>query len=31
MGIEFEGISEEDSRTITEFLMTRTPLFFDMA
>ena len=30
MGIEFEGISEEDSRTIGEFLVARTPLFFDM-
>lgn len=31
MGIEFESISEEDSQAIGEFLMTRTPLFFDMA
>jgi uncharacterized protein (TIGR02266 family) len=30
MGIEFEGISKEDSRAIGEFLTTRTPLFFDM-
>jgi hypothetical protein len=30
MGIEFEGISEEDSRVIGEFLVARTPLFFDM-
>jgi uncharacterized protein (TIGR02266 family) len=30
MGIEFEGISEEDSRAIGEFLVARTPLFFDM-
>jgi len=31
MGIEFEGISEEDSRAIGEFLTTRTPLFFEMS
>jgi uncharacterized protein (TIGR02266 family) len=30
MGIEFETISEEDSRTIREFLVARTPLFFEM-
>ena len=31
MGIEFEGISEDDSRAIGEFLTTRTPLFFEMS
>jgi uncharacterized protein (TIGR02266 family) len=30
MGIEFESISEADTRTIREFLAARTPLFFDM-
>jgi len=30
MGIEFVTISEENSRAIREFLMARTPLFFDM-
>jgi uncharacterized protein (TIGR02266 family) len=30
MGIEFEGMSEADSRIIADFLATRTPLFFDM-
>ena len=30
MGIEFEGISEDDTRAIGEFLVARTPLFFDM-
>ncbi|HEX9298475.1 MAG TPA: TIGR02266 family protein [Polyangiaceae bacterium] len=30
MGIEFESMSEVDSRIIADFLATRTPLFFDM-
>jgi uncharacterized protein (TIGR02266 family) len=30
MGIEFDTISEADTRTIREFLAARTPLFFDM-
>jgi len=30
MGIEFVTISEENARAIREFLVARTPLFFDM-
>ena len=30
MGIEFETISDSDARAIRDFLVARTPLFFDM-
>ncbi len=31
MGIEFEVITEDEARSIREFIAARTPLFFDMA
>ncbi|SRR6266542_1335624 len=30
MGIEFDSVSDGESRVIADFLATRTPLFFDM-
>jgi len=30
MGIEFDAMSDDDAKTIREFLVARTPLFFDM-
>jgi len=30
MGISFEALSEEDARSIHEFIEARTPMFFDM-
>jgi uncharacterized protein (TIGR02266 family) len=30
MGIEFESLSEDDRRSIHEFLEARAPMFFDM-
>jgi uncharacterized protein (TIGR02266 family) len=30
MGIEFEAMSDDDAQAIREFVVARTPLFFDM-